>query len=260
LAASKKRVAAAIEKFGLKGVPTLPSLGIEGRHDKIDALDVITSHLGGEPDLPVGTIWPRVDNAPMTFLGQFRLDEVNESVAFDGISTSGLLSLFALIESDGGYPPKDDGVFACVFPIEGLQRHPNPKDLDEEMHYISANITLHPFVSVPPLEEMKELLSTASPMEGAESDCDESQDELEDVIGELLDALEPDGTDHRLFGYPSSIQGYGAAANQRLLFQLDADPILGTSFGDGGRLHIWIPTDVPFLDALQSCTISCDSG
>jgi hypothetical protein len=33
-----------------------------------------------------------------------------------------------------------------------------------------------------------------------------------------------------------------------------------TSFDDGGRLHLWIPTDVPFSAAIANCTISIDSG
>jgi hypothetical protein len=44
------------------------------------------------------------------------------------------------------------------------------------------------------------------------------------------------------------------------LMWIDADPIMDTSFGDGGRLHIWIPADVAFEVAITRCRISMDCG
>jgi uncharacterized protein YwqG len=247
LARSKEVVTAACKSLGLKDIPTSIGLAL------ISAPNTSTpslagsrttepqSRLGGQPDLPDGTRWPHQIGLPMAFLGQFRLDQIRTALPNDDLPSTGLLSLFALIAADGGYPEDEHGVAVLFNETDNLVRLQHPSDLAEELRYGEASVTLQPFVSIPPLYPLSELFD-------------------EDAASEMLDELEPDGSDHRLFGYPSSVQGYGAADGWRLLFQLDADPIMETSFGDGGRLHLWIPTDVPFSAAIAKCTISLDSG
>jgi uncharacterized protein YwqG len=213
----------------------------------------VTSQLGGEPHLPTEFLWPRVDDSPMAFLGQFRLDEISGTIPTEVLPTSGLLSIFALIEADGGYPMHEDNVLVRIFSTEDLRRAWFPEDLDEQLRYGRAGVLIRPFVSLPPLYEVIREID-----EEFDEEFDPEFDE--DAVSDLLDELEPEGTDNRLFGFPGSLQGYGAAEGWRLLFQIDADPIMDTSFGDGGRLHLWIPSGIPFEAAIGQCTISMDSG
>jgi uncharacterized protein YwqG len=247
LAKSKKAVAAACKSLGLKAVPTSTSLALLSAPITSNASSPGSkgtephSRLGGQPDLPAGTQWPHQIGLPMAFLGQFRLDQIQTALPNTELPSTGLLSLFALIAADGGYPEDEHSVAVSFNETDNLVRLPYPSDLEEELRYGEASVSMQPFVSIPPLYPLSELFD-------------------EDAASELLDELEPEGSDHRLFGYPSSIQGYGAADGWRLLFQLDADPVMETSSGDGGRLHLWIPADVPFSTAIANCTISIDSG
>ncbi|MFI5301639.1 MAG: DUF1963 domain-containing protein, partial [Polyangiales bacterium] len=59
-----------------------------------DALPLGASHLGGWPDLPAGVEWPRLDAFPMTFIGQFRLEDVAPHDIDHSLPESGLLSFF----------------------------------------------------------------------------------------------------------------------------------------------------------------------
>lgn len=55
-----------------------------------------STKLGGHPDLPTGTAWPRVRGEPLTFLAQIRLDEVVGALPDDHpLPAQGLLSFFA---------------------------------------------------------------------------------------------------------------------------------------------------------------------
>jgi uncharacterized protein YwqG len=247
LAKSKKAVTAACKSLGLKDVPTSTGLALVSAPNTSQQSSAVSkgtepqSHLGGQPDLPTDTEWPRQHGLPMAFLGQFRIDQIQTALPDDELPSTGLLSMFALIVADGGYPEDEHSVAVFFNATDNLKRLEHPSDLDEDLRYGEASASMQPFVSIPPLYPLSELFD-------------------EDAASELLDELEPDGSDHRLFGHPSSIQGYGAADGWRLLFQLDADPIMETSFGDGGRLHLWIPEDVPFITAIASCTISMDCG
>jgi uncharacterized protein YwqG len=241
LAASSSMTMQAIERVGLAGVPMSTGLRLVSTNSNSNEMKAGETQLGGEPSLPTNTEWPRVEGSPMAFLGQVRLDDIAKASPETGLPTSGLLSVFAMIEADGGCPTHEDGVVVRVFPLDDLRRVAFPADLVGELRYGMASVDMEPLVSIPTLYEL-------------------ADDFDEDAVSDLLDALEPEGTDHRLLGYPGSVQGYGAADGWRLLFQLDADPIMDTSFGDGGRLHIWMPTDAPFDVAIAHCTISMDCG
>lgn len=60
-----------------------------------------TSRLGGRPDLPVGTAWPRCKGKPQTFLAQFRLREL-PSAARELRRLGGTLLFFTHVEFESG--------------------------------------------------------------------------------------------------------------------------------------------------------------
>jgi uncharacterized protein DUF1963 len=69
----------------------------------VDDLPVGTSRFGGLPDLSPGLAWPRVaDRYPMTFVAQFRLDELGAYDVDRRLPERGLLAFF--VHVDGPLP------------------------------------------------------------------------------------------------------------------------------------------------------------
>ncbi|ATQ41647.1 DUF1963 domain-containing protein [Caulobacter mirabilis] len=62
------------------------------------------TRLGGAPDLPAGSVWPRGRFGPAAFLGQFDLADVRARTGSDLALESGLLSLF-VVEIDSAADP-----------------------------------------------------------------------------------------------------------------------------------------------------------
>jgi hypothetical protein len=198
------------------------------------------SRFGGEPDLPPKRDWPMSRGVPMAFLAQFRCEELNAALPAAVLPTDGMLVVFVGLEADGGFPPTPDSVHAEVIPTRGLRRRPWPSDLADELRFAVALAVSEPTLTLPDWPMLEEI---ASP------------DEAE----ELLRAVRTPGSAHQLLGHPSTIQGSPPPDGGRLLMQIDSDPLLGTVFGDGGRLHIWAPIAGSPFSALEECIVELDS-
>ena len=61
-----------------------------------------STHIGGAPDLPKGTAWPKGSKGPMGFVAQVRLEDVAPFDAEHLLPKSGLLSFFLGAEEDDG--------------------------------------------------------------------------------------------------------------------------------------------------------------
>lgn len=68
----------------------LPALAVELRQGPPDG----KSKLGGLPDLPAGTDWPRRGHKPLAFVAQLDLGEVSRYLRAPVLPTTGLLSFF----------------------------------------------------------------------------------------------------------------------------------------------------------------------
>jgi len=75
-----------------------------------DACAVGSSHLGGLPDLPEGVDWPRVQGWPMSFVAQFRLDDLAAFDADHALPSEGVMSFFVF----DALPPKTKGPFELL--------------------------------------------------------------------------------------------------------------------------------------------------
>ena len=78
-------------------------------------------------------------------------------------------------------------------------------------------------------------------------------DEMLDVDKEFLDdfdrlyrelVLGGDPVRHLVFGHPDPIQRDPVGPGGISLLQLDSDPLLGTMWGDSGKLHVTMARDV----------------
>ena len=196
------------------------------------------SRLGGQPDLPRGRKWPMFNAVPMAFLAQLRCNELSAALPHVGLPTDGMLVVFVALEPDGGYPPTADSVLVEVVPTRGLKRLSWPSDLPEELRFSTSLAVAEPTLVLPDWPTLHALAP--------------------DAAQQVLDAVRTPGSTHQLLGHANMIQENPPPDGCRLLLQIDSDPLIGTVFGDGGRLHIWSPATASPLGALDACTVELD--
>src|SRR5579884_181023 len=104
-----------------------------------------TSHLGGLPDLPLGTCWPRRKALPLSFIAQLRLAELHPYDQEGFLPEDGMLWFFydALQQTLGESPADPDGwcvLFARGIPTR-LQRTAAPEELPQESRFRPSPIS-----------------------------------------------------------------------------------------------------------------------
>lgn len=219
---------------------------------------VRASRLGGDPDLPPGSEWPRKNGAPLSFVAQLDLGEVARLDDEGVLPSDGLLSFFydATTQEAWGFDPADRGSWDVRHLPAGEQprRTPAPEDLEARGRLKG--------VGWRPRAEL-----CAMPYESRLVDrLGMSVEEL-DAYGDLLEA--GDEAIHRALGHPDPVQGemqlecqlasngvfvggpegyrdpraldLGPGADDwRLLLQVDSDDAADMMWGDAGRIYFWI--------------------
>jgi uncharacterized protein YwqG len=219
-----------------------------------------TTRLGGQPDLPVGTAWPRHMGEPLSFLLQVDLAEVRPHLTDADLPGTGLLSFFydAVTQETWGFDPDDRGSWAVLHsPADGgWEPRAFPDDLPEEGRFQPVLLAAAPETTFPPWES-----HDVSALGMDDSD-------YASVLGEGEDDEEE--PHHRVLGHPDPIQGdmqtqcqlasngvfcgdaagYRGARSRtlqrdagrwRLLAQVDSsEDETGMAFGDEGRVYFWI--------------------
>ncbi len=222
-------------------------------------LAVGASKLGGLPDLPAGTAWPRWNGVPLGLVAQLRLDELRAYPAAQALPESGWLYFFY----DGrqqvfGDQPADRGAWQVIYqpalkPTGALQRQPAPPDLPDESRFkpravdFSAEWTLpqNPPLFAPALDWTPD-----------------EQHHYEDFIYNRVS--DRGASRHRLLGHAEEIQddmhlqcqllAHGikdeqdpraaalaaGALSWQLLLQVDSDEAAGMRWSSAGRLYFWI--------------------
>ena len=205
------------------------------------------SKLGGEPELPEGTVWPADAHRPRTFLGQIDLAAVAAHSSIEWLPDAGRLYAF--------YDPDRNGLADVVSVLHGLDPPgpPAPTPKGGKRPFPERRVAFTPLRSAPSFDWLGL---------GA-SEVDVEPENLE-AIGTAPSA---DAVQHRIGGYPNEIQPermwlscehlarglsdpvwdeaippaiQRAAKAWRLLLQIDSDPALKMNFGDGGRLYVFI--------------------
>jgi hypothetical protein len=179
--------------------------------------------LGGHPDLPAATEWPRVKREPLTFLAQISLAEVNKLLPKGQLPTSGLLSFFMGNNPEGAAGYCENMRVILTSTRSKLVRHEVPEDFVDVI-YQAATVTLHPGLSLPSPSNRH----LTKRLKGARRDSYEQE-----VYGEPL--LLPQLLGYRVHGYDAE-----EPATARMLLQLPGDDQTEMQFGDVDALSCFI--------------------
>jgi uncharacterized protein YwqG len=220
---------------------------------------VATSKLGGAPDLPAGFAWPTYADKALAFVAQLRLAEMpptaREALA---LPEDGLLSFFyEADEQPWGFDPSHRGAAKVMLTTDlgSLARVELPAVLSEASRFAELPVRAAATMRLPSLEsldlERDQLVSYNQALE-----ADETSTEHTHLFGgyasEIQGAMERECAlvTHGISvgeGWDSSAPSLGPllarAAGYRLLLQLDSDELMGSAWGDGGRLYFWMHED-----------------
>ncbi|MFX3623220.1 MAG: YwqG family protein [Ectobacillus sp.] len=238
-----KQIEALIEKHGLSHLKDdLLAISFECLKvvpQKADILPVGCSKMGGAPDLPKMWEYPAYNEKPLSFIGQFNLEELQQAGIPNDLPKAGMLYFFYFDDFDDedfeaayGTPEQRDGWRVLFY--EGAREHLEPRD-EADFCYPQCHITFERKQSLPQIF--------------IEDEADE------DRFLQLLEELSPDNYDnHQVLGIPFSIQNEvfeeaeefidAKPEDMTLLFQVDSDEEnLGMMWGDGGMLYFCISND-----------------
>jgi uncharacterized protein YwqG len=242
-----------------------PSIRIRTERADDQRLEVGISKMGGAPDLPETTEWPRWKGAPLAFIAQLKMADVAKYDLTGSLPHSGLLSLFYHAQQETwGFDPNDRGSWRVLFFDDDqpkLRRVRLPTDLPKEGRFKPCKLAFSTELTLPPWESLYlERLGLT------QQETDAYVDLLQRISGE-------DEFIHRLLGHPDPIQGdmqlecqltfHGlytgnaagyedqrrkelekGATDWQLLLQIDSDEDnAGMMWGDAGRLYFWIRRD-----------------
>lgn len=179
--------------------------------------------LGGHPDLPAKTKWPRVGREPLTFLAQISLAEVNKLLPKGRLPTSGLLSFFIDndSQSEGGYCENMRVILTSA--RSKLVRHEVPEDFVDVI-FQAATVSLHAALSLPsPSNRHLTKRLKGAKLERYEQDVYADPPLLPQLLG------------YRVHGYDSE-----EPATAQMLLQLPGDDQTQMEFGDRDALSCYI--------------------
>ncbi|WP_313148257.1 YwqG family protein [Stenotrophomonas sp.] len=202
---------------------------------------------GGEPQLPVGTQWPKGDKGTLDFVARLSLAEMQASLSVPWLPAEGAL-LFFHGHGGRGRSPKDraNHVVLLVEDLENPQVSTATVGSGRRQRHTGGNVRPVLIQTLPPIDD-----PLLEPLDLG--------DEESDAYVELQDVALGDGPRHQFLGYDDPIQYAGmqsdceamangqddveptlAAQRWELLLQLDDDEAIGFSWGDGGRLYFWV--------------------
>jgi len=286
---NKDEIAALLETSGLGAYRDAvaafvrPSLQLRLRPAADDDIAVGASKIGGDPDLPAGTVWPSYNGCYHSFVAQFDLAEMPP---LDPLPRGGMLYVFHAIEllyefewnesvdhraAKVVYVPPEDA--------SPLFRTPPPDKESPEIRLAPNAVEFVP-TWCPPASESADLESIGLGWSRNRADFDKYWGVFLPSLRERMPEQQQPYL-HRLLGNPDPIQGdmqtscvlslraieggselatgtettaaesaeardtiVAQAVEWRLLFQLDSEEEkTGVMFGDVGRLYLWIRED-----------------
>ena len=204
------------------------------------------SKLGGDPELPPGSAWPKGGARPRVFLGQIDFAELPVD-AIDWLPKSG--RIYAFLDPDD---------LDSASAVQVLQAGPGPgRHLaapDGVARGREQRVDFAAYTMAPSLEWLGldvGALDLRPSDFGDEFRNDPPSDAIAHRIGgypdEIQDLCMPLACEHLARGWslpawgaPVSAEVEAAALEWRLLIQLDSDPKRGGEFCDGGRLYLFV--------------------
>ena len=246
------------------GRVALASIRISAQATDEAHIPVGNSKLGGLPDLPPATTWPALNGAPMSFVAQIRLSDLNHLETAKDLPATGLLSFFYDAQQQTfGDKPSDRGGWAVIYhdgaamPAQ-LVRLPVPDALPAEARFQPCTLTFASEWTLPtdPAGESPSLDMT-----------DDEQSKYETLLADYPTPGDHAAIHHRLLGHPNTLQddmrpqcqlmsnGVSSTSDPRaaallndmskwrLLLQVDSDENAGMRWANNGMLYYWIDRD-----------------
>ena len=216
------------------------------------------SRIGGLPDLPAGIAWPRRAGQPLAFIAQINFSQARPFDLDGKLPDAGMLYLFYdVTEMPWGFDPKDADGKQVLFHGGGgaLQPAARPGDLDPDHLFSPAGLSFSARANVP--DQDSSLVDYAM------------EDDEHDNYLDLKEDTAFQGSGHKLLGHSGNIQSgqelqcelvtnglyCGNASGYqdprrfeleknihhwRLLLQIDSNDECAMTWGDLGRLYLWI--------------------
>ncbi len=216
------------------------------------------SRIGGVPDASSDFEWPQYEDAPLGFVGQINLKQLQGEYPNSRLPARGVLSFFYdALQEAWGFDPRDKGRWAVVHMDGDLHPASVPVAHPDEGRYAPVHLK--------PVGELT--LPEPDSLEIERLELDKTQRWAYGVLcGELEEARQTRGPIHRLLGWPEQVQhdparevqlpangvysGSGAAYSTdrgkqlmqardlwQLLLQVDTDSAAGMMWGDVGRIY-----------------------
>lgn len=207
-----------------------PAVELIPRPDVQPAPRLGASRFGGVADLPRGVRWPRAGGRPQALLLQLDLAHLGAVADSLPVPSSGTVHVFYdVIGQPWGYRTSHRGGWRVLYaPATAELRRYEPKDLTPDIVLPEVAIAFEPTITYP------------SPISNQAPRC-VNDDEQELLYRTLV--VGDDRIRHLLFGHPDPIQRDPVGRGSVSLLQLDSDPLLGTMWGDSGKLHFTIRED-----------------
>jgi hypothetical protein len=186
-------------------------------------LELGGTKLGGHPELPAKTPWPRVAGEPLTFVAQIALREVAPHLPKGVLPASGVLSFFVSNDPDGAAGYLEHARVLYTPARAKLVRHEVPDDF-VDIIYQAATVKLHPTLSLPsPSNRHVTKLLKGDKLRRYEEQVFDSAPALPQLLG------------FRSHGYDAE-----EPATSQLLLQLTGDDQTEMQFGDVEYLAFFI--------------------
>jgi uncharacterized protein YwqG len=217
------------------------------------------SRLGGLPDLPQGFIWPTLNDIPMSFIAQIRLEDIAGFTAAKNLPHVGLLSFFYDCRQETfGTSPDDRGGWEVFYfnprMVKPLQTAVAPIKLPSSALFASCPLGFSSEITLPASAQNLPNLTWSQ----------EEINRYDDFVYTYPTSDDRNQLHHRMFGYPNQLQDdmqlqsvlcansvhsmddpRAAVVAQKkddwlLLLQVDSDVRSGMNWVNSGTLYYWI--------------------
>jgi uncharacterized protein YwqG len=192
------------------------------------------SRLGGQPDLPAGSKWPKHEDTLLEFVAQLNLADLVPFDKMKELPATGLLSFFVAKYEQIGEERDAEKLASKVFYLEdtsSLKRLPFPKKLEEEARTEPAAVTFRASKQLPD-PRFKKFTNLGL--------TDDENAKYEEVYAEQCG--QP--PNHQALGYAQANYYEGLPApGKRLLLQLGSSSRPDFSWGDDGWIFFCIAKD-----------------
>ena len=133
-----------------------PTIAIRTTASEDEALSIGSSKIGGKPDLPIETEWPRANGKPMLFCAQYNLSEAQKFDKEGILPKKGFFYIFLSLNEEWQDFNGINQPFEFIYSeSDNLGRRDFPEDLEGNRRFKSAKINYYEFYTLPHFENHK---------------------------------------------------------------------------------------------------------